>query len=93
MGRVVAELVKNETGCKVVGGIDPGMPELEFPVYPSCEACNAEADVIIDFSTATAIPALLDFACSKKSLWFSAQLLFPMKPFSECRKPRRKRLF
>ena len=66
MGRVVAELVKNETGCKVVGGIDPGMPELEFPVYPSCEACNAEADVIIDFSTATAIPALLDFACSKK---------------------------
>lgn len=66
MGRVVAELVKNETGCKVVGGIDPGMPELEFPVYPSCEACNAEADVIIDFSTAAAIPALLDFARAKK---------------------------
>ncbi len=66
MGRVVAELVKNETDCKVVGGIDPGMPELEFPVYPSCEACNAEADVIIDFSTAAAIPALLDFARAKK---------------------------
>ena len=66
MGRVVAELVKNETGCNVVGGIDPGMPELEFPVYPSCEACNAEADVIIDFSTAAAIPALLDFARAKK---------------------------
>ena len=66
MGRVVAELVKNETGCNVVGGIDPAMPELEFPVYPSCEACNAEADVIIDFSTAAAIPALLDFARAKK---------------------------
>ena len=66
MGRVVAELVKNETDCKVVAGIDPGMPELEFPVFPSCEACNAEADVIIDFSTAAAIPSLLDFARAKK---------------------------
>lgn len=65
MGRVVAELVKNEPDCEVVGGIDPGMPALDFPVFPDCTSCNVAADVIIDFSTAKAIPALLDFAAAK----------------------------
>lgn len=66
MGRVVAELVKNEPDCRVIAGIDPGMPERDFPVFPSCADCGIEADVIIDFSTATAIPALLEFARTKK---------------------------
>ena len=65
MGRVVAELVKNETDCQVVAGIDPGMPALDFPVFPSCDACNVAADVIIDFSTAKAVPALLTFSKEK----------------------------
>ena len=65
MGRVVAELVAKETDCRVVAGIDPGMPALDFPVFPSCEACDAAADVIIDFSTAKAVPALLAFAREK----------------------------
>ena len=65
MGRVVAELVKNEADCQVVAGIDPGMPELDFPVFPSCDACDVMGDVIIDFSTAKAVPALLAFSKAK----------------------------
>ena len=65
MGRVVAELVKNEADCQVVAGIDPTTPELEFPVFPSCDACDVAADVIIDFSTAKAVPALLAFSKAK----------------------------
>ena len=65
MGRVVAELVKNEADCQVIAGIDPSMPELDFPVFPDCNSCDTAADVIIDFSTAKAIPALLAFAKEK----------------------------
>lgn len=66
MGHVVAELVKNEPDCQVVAGIDPTTPALDFPVFPSCEACDVAGDVIIDFSTAKAVPALLAFSKAKK---------------------------
>ena len=66
MGHVVAELVKNEPDCQVVAGIDPTTPALDFPVFPSCEACDIAGDVIIDFSTAKAVPALLAFSKAKK---------------------------
>ena len=67
MGHVVAELVKNEPDCQVVAGIDPTTPALDFPVFPSCEACDVAGDVIIDFSTAKAVPALLAFSKAKKN--------------------------
>ena len=51
---------------RVVAGIDPTTPALDFPVFPSCEACDVAGDVIIDFSTAKAVPALLAFSKAKK---------------------------
>ena len=80
MGHVVAELVKNEPDCQVVAGIDPTTPALDFPVFPNCEACDVAGDVIIDFSTAKAIPALLAFSKAKKSLLCSAPQHYPRKP-------------
>ena len=65
MGRVVAELIKNDPDCQIVAGIDPATPALDFPVFPDCTACTVTGDVIIDFSTATAIPALLAFSKAK----------------------------
>lgn len=65
MGRVIAELVKQDTDCRIVAGIDPTVPALDFPVFASPAECNVDADVIIDFSTATAVPALLDYSKEK----------------------------
>ena len=66
MGRVIAELVQNDADCKIVAGIDPTTPTMDFPVFASVQECNVPADVIIDFSTATAVDALLDFAKEKQ---------------------------
>lgn len=66
MGCVIAELVQNDADCKIVAGIDPTTPAMDFPVFSSVQECNIPADVIIDFSTATAVDALLDFAKEKQ---------------------------
>lgn len=66
MGHVVAELAKNDDSCQIVAGIDPTTPQLDFPVFASPADCTVDADVIIDFSTASAVPALLDFAKEKQ---------------------------
>ena len=66
MGRVIGELVKNDPDCQIVAGIDPTVPDMDFPVFASAAACTAEADVIIDFSTAAAVPALLEFSKEKQ---------------------------
>lgn len=66
MGSVIAELVNNDSDCEIVAGVDLRVPAMPFPVFATIDACNIDADVIIDFSTATAVPALLDYAASKK---------------------------
>ena len=66
MGRVVAELVKNDPQCQVVAGIDPTTPAMDFPVFATPADCTVKGDVIIDFSTATAVPALLSFSAEKQ---------------------------
>ncbi len=66
MGRVVAELVKNDPQCQVVAGIDPATPAMDFPVFAKPADCTVKGDVIIDFSTATAVPALLAFSVEKQ---------------------------
>ncbi|WP_304508302.1 4-hydroxy-tetrahydrodipicolinate reductase [Anaerotignum sp.] len=65
MGQVVAEIVANDDACQIVAGIDPRVPEASFPVFPTPADCNVAADVIIDFSTAIAVPALLEFSKTK----------------------------
>ena len=47
-------------------GVDRMLQHEHFPVFPSCEACDVAGDVIIDFSTAKAVPALLAFSKAKK---------------------------
>ncbi len=66
MGRVVAELAANDDACQIVAGIDPRLPAADFPVFATPDACTVHGDVIIDFSTAAAVPALLAFAKAKK---------------------------
>ncbi|MFI3174158.1 MAG: 4-hydroxy-tetrahydrodipicolinate reductase [Bacillota bacterium] len=65
MGKVVCDIVANEEACQIVAGIDAFLTKAPFPTFQKAMDCTVKADVIIDFSTATAIPELLAFA--KKS--------------------------
>jgi len=62
MGHVVASIVKETSNCEILCGIDPRGGEADFPVFTAIDQCKERADVIIDFSTAVAIPTLLDYA-------------------------------
>lgn len=62
MGQVIYNLVKEDPNCQIAAGIDPRNQTADFPIFAKAEDCTIPADVIIDFSTATATPALLEFA-------------------------------
>ena len=62
IGQTIARIIKNHEGIEVVAGVDPNLNIANnFPVFTSLEACDVAVDVIIDFSTAKAIPTLLDY--------------------------------
>ena len=60
MGHVVSDVVSRDPDVRIVAGID-GFGETYdgFPVYRSLDQCAMEADVIVDFSTASAIDPLI----------------------------------
>ncbi len=68
MGRVITGLIRDDDAIEIVAGIDTyaGIAN-DYPVFESIEACDVEADVVIDFSNASAVDHLLDY-CAKKKL-------------------------
>ena len=67
MGQVVTKIVKEDGQCEIVAGIDKYMGiSNDYPVFESLEACDVDADVIIDFSNASSTDALLDYCVEKK---------------------------
>lgn len=66
MGRTVAERIAARDDCIAVAGIDINTSPLGFPVFASAADCTVDADVIIDFSNPSALPALLELAVSHK---------------------------
>lgn len=68
MGRVIANLIKEEENVELVAGIDTKADESrDFPVFTKIEDCNVKADVIIDFASAAAVDALLEY-CEEKEM-------------------------
>ena len=62
MGHVIVDLVKEDADIEVVAGVDAfGENSYDFPVFKSLDECNVEADVIVDFSNASAVNGLLDY--------------------------------
>ena len=62
---MLSELISKDEEMKVVAGIEPsGEAKNDYPVYKSFDELKETADVIIDFSTASAIDSLLDY-CEK----------------------------
>ncbi len=66
MGHVICDLVKEDNDIEVVAGVDAfGESSYSFPVFKSLSECNVDADVIVDFSNASAVEGLLDFCVAK----------------------------
>ena len=66
MGHVIVDLCKEDQDIQVVAGVDAfGESSYDFPVFKSLSECNACADVIVDFSNASAVDGLLDFCTAK----------------------------
>ena len=67
MGQVITGIVKEDANAEIVAGIDvyDGIKNT-YPVFPSIEQCDVEADVIIDFAAAQAVDALLDYGVAKQ---------------------------
>lgn len=66
MGQTISQIVKETADMEIVAGIDPSNLAADFPVFSSLTDCPIEADVVIDFSTASAVPDLLESCVAKK---------------------------
>lgn len=65
MGQVISQIVKDDPDTEMAAGIDVfDNGKMEYPVFKSLEECDVEADVIIDFSSAKAEDALLDYCAA-----------------------------
>lgn len=68
MGHVVARMAAEDPDVEVIAGVDPfGEADQGFPVYRSFEECPVKADVVIDFSTAAAVDALMEYCRSTQT--------------------------
>ena len=60
MGRVITDIVKDDPEVSVVAGVDPFTAvENSYPVYSDINDCRDAADVLVDFSSASAIDNLI----------------------------------
>ncbi len=66
MGQVITRIVAEDPDAEIVAGIDlTGEVKNDYPVFRTIEECNVEGDVIIDFSNAAAVDALLEHSRSR----------------------------
>ena len=68
MGQMLTGLLKKDPQAEVVAGVDGyiGIAN-DYPVFPSIDECNVQADVVIDFSNAKAADGLLDYCVLTKT--------------------------
>ena len=64
MGRVLTALAEGKDSVEIVAGVDVAKPKnpAPFPVFKDISVCDMPADVILDVSTADAVPSCLDYA-------------------------------
>lgn len=67
MGRTVEAICAVQADVELVGGFDLlGQKDRGFPVFTSHSEFKGKADVLIDFSSPAALPALLEFGVSRQ---------------------------
>ena len=61
MGQVITKIAEADSKVEIVAGVDQFQGvQNPYPVFSSMEACDAEADVVIDFSNAAAVDGIID---------------------------------
>ncbi len=67
IGRAITRLIKEQEDIEIVAGVDPYL-ELPntYPVFANINECNVTTDVVIDFSTASAVRPLIDYCLNQK---------------------------
>ena len=66
MGHIITEICAADPGTEIVAGVDAfGDAYADYPVYRTLDECP-EADVVIDFSNASAVEGLLRYCVKKK---------------------------
>lgn len=66
MGQVITGICKEDDSVNIVAGIDVmDNRDNGYPVFTDIEACDVEADVIVDFAAAVAVDKLLKYAEDK----------------------------
>ncbi|MBR4529572.1 MAG: 4-hydroxy-tetrahydrodipicolinate reductase [Lachnospiraceae bacterium] len=67
MGRMIASLCDGETGMKIVAGVDmAGSEPVVSPFFSKLADCDVPADVLIDFSNASAADNVMDYCAARK---------------------------
>ncbi|MBR5421538.1 MAG: 4-hydroxy-tetrahydrodipicolinate reductase [Lachnospiraceae bacterium] len=68
MGQTITNIVKEDADAAIVAGVDlSDHIKNEYPVFQRIADVDVEADVVIDFTAAPAVDALLDY-CEAKQL-------------------------
>ena len=68
MGQVISDLAAKDPDAEIVAGVDIfDAGKNPYPVFKSVAECDVQADVVIDFSSAAGIDAMLD-QCEEKGL-------------------------
>ena len=67
MGQVISGIVEKDPDAEIVAGIDiADHGKNSYPVFTDIDACQVEADAIIDFSSAKATDMLLEYSAARQ---------------------------
>ena len=67
MGQVISGIVEKDPDAEIVAGIDiADQAKNSYPVFTDIDACQVEADAIIDFSSAKATDKLLEYSAARQ---------------------------
>ena len=67
MGHVISGIVEKDPDAEIVAGIDiADQGKNSYPVFTDIDACQVEADAIIDFSSAKATDKLLEYSAARQ---------------------------
>lgn len=67
MGQVISDIVEKDPDSEIVAGIDiADQGKNSYPVFTDIDACQVEADAIIDFSSAKATDKLLEYSAARQ---------------------------